>query len=1008
MVASKAFLFASTVLFSAAVAGGAFAAGAAAGNPTEVTEVVVTGTRLKVPDYAAPNPVMSVTSQTLQQRGVTNLTDYLKNIPALTNSLKSEDFANAADRSSVGLNELNLRNLGTQRTLVLVNGLRHVAGDPGTSAVDINSSPEALIDRVEVLTGGVSAIYGADAVSGVVNFVMKERFEGIDVRAQAGAATEGAGESYQGSFLVGHNFMDQRGNFTVAFEAQENHGVGIMDRDYTQPNNAYSLVNNIDPNIPYTKVFSRNVRYHDSAEGGAVYTSADAFDSGYNLSGVTYKGNGDLWTAGHNVGSDYMIGGDGTLAAKYREQLLPPSKRYVFNSTFNFDITPKVRFFAEGKWAHTETTLVSQPSFNYGIFVPIDTAHPNPYIPASIVAAALDASVNGTATQGGEDYFGLPGPGVLVGRDNFDLGDVFEDITRDTYRFVGGFKGAATDWLDYQVAYTYGRTQTRDVERNNRLEDRFYAAADVVTDPVTGKPACRSSVYPNDPESIPYGDPFLGEAPITDYPATFTPGPNSGCVPINIFGPNISAAGANWINTTSVQNSLIQQHDLSAFISGRSTPLFELPAGPIAFVLGGEYRSESSIYHASDIQKQATADNFNISFLGQASDSSGSYNVEEVYGEVDIPILKDVFLAKSLSLGGAYRFSNYSTAGSTNTYKVNVEWKPIDSVLLRATYAHAVRAPNISELFQPTVQTYGSIADPCDKDAYMLGKAPRAANCAADLGENPANFTDTNSSSIAGTIGGNRNVKPETADSYTYGIVWTPHFIPNLYLSIDYYNIKLDQAIEFFDAQDIADKCVDLPQPNQFCENLHRDPTTHLIDGFTQTYINIAGYRTAGFDFSARYRIYPKNLGIDWDIGYFDLDLQGNKLEQLTFDEDPTAAPDKQIGTVDVPVWQINFDASWTVHNFTINYGYNYSSPTRRISKEAQRADPLYVAPQYFYYSAHSTHDIQVRYDIAHHWEVYVGCNNFTDQRPDIGDPQPSEPVSPLGRFVYVGMQAKF
>lgn len=996
MVASKAFLFASTVLVSAALAGGAVAADAAASNSTEVTEVVVTGTRLKVPDYAAPNPVMSVTSQTLEQRGVTNLTDYLKNIPALTNSLKSEDFANAADRGSVGLNELNLRNLGTQRTLVLVNGIRHVAGDPGTSAVDINSIPEALIDRVEVLTGGVSAIYGADAVSGVVNFVMKERFEGVDVRAQAGAATEGAGESYQGSFLVGHNFMDQRGNFTVAFEAQENHGVGIMDRDYTQPRNSYSLVNNTDPNIPYTKVFARNVRYHDSAEGGAVYTN---FNTATSLAGVSYQGNGDIWVDGPDVGSDYMIGGDGTLAAKYREQLLPPSKRYVFNSTFNFDLTPKVRFFAEGKWAHTETTLVSQPSFNYGIFVPID----NPYIPASIRADAMTDGGLGTV-QGASD-FGLPGPGVLVGRDNFDLGDVFEDITRDTYRFVGGFKGAATDWLDYQVAYTYGRTETRDVERNNRLEDRFYAATDVISDPVTHQPVCRSSVYP---DQAPVGDPFLGEAPITDYPATFTPGPNSGCVPINIFGPNISKAGAAWINTTSVQNSLIQQHDLSAFISGRSTPLFELPAGPIAFVLGGEYRSESSVYHASDIQKKAAADNFNISFLGQAVDSSGSYNVEEVYGEVNIPILKDVFLAKQLSLGGAYRFSNYSTAGSTNTYKVNLEWKPIDSVLLRGTYAHAVRAPNISELFQPTVQTYGTIADPCDKDAYMLGKAPRAANCAADLGIDPATFTDTNSSGIAGTIGGNRDVKPETADSYTYGIVWTPRFIPNLYLSIDYYNIKLDGAIEFFQAQDIADKCVDLPQPNQFCDAIHRDPTTHLIDGFKQTYINIAGYRTAGFDFSARYRLYPKNLGINWDIGYLDLDLQGNKLEQLTFDEDPSAAPDKQIGTVDVPVWQLNFDATWTVHNFVINYGYNYSSPTRRITKEAQRANPLYVAPQYFFYSAKSTHDIQVRYDIDHHWEVYVGCNNFTDQQPDIGDPQPSEPVSPLGRFVYVGMQAKF
>jgi outer membrane receptor protein involved in Fe transport len=1006
MSKTRVILLAGTMLAASLTAAGAWAAESPASAATEVGEVVVTGTRLKLPaDYTAPNPVMSVSAQKLESRGVVNLTDYLRNIPALTNSLKSEDYANAADRSSVGLNELNLRNLGTQRTLVLVNGLRHVSGDQYSQAVDINSIPEALIDRVEVLTGGVSAIYGADAVSGVVNFVMKDRFEGVDVRAQAGAATEGAGQSYQGSLLVGHNFVDSRGNFTFAFQGQNVRGVGILDRDYLRPENDYSLVNNPDPNGKYTRVFARDVRYHDSAEGGAVYTNLYTATT---LAGVSFQGNGDPWVDGVDVGSDFMIGGSGTLGAKYREQVLPPSQRYVLNGTFNFDVTPKLRFFAEGKWARSQTTFVSQPSFNYGIFVPID----NPYIPASIVAGAT--TPGGLGAQAGVDAtcqdFGicLPGPGVLVGRDNFDLGDVFEDITRNTYRFVGGFKGSPTDWLDFQAAYVYGRTETHDVERNNRIEERFYAATDVVLDPSTGKPTCRSNL---DPSAVPFGDPFLGEAPIPDYPATFTPGPNSGCVPINIFGPNISKAGAKWINQTTVQDGLIEQHDVSAYISGRSTPLFELPAGPVSFVLGTEFRSESSVYHASPIQKQAAADQFNISFLGQASDSAGSYTVYEFYGEANVPLLKDVFLAKRLSLGGAYRFSNYSTAGSTNTYKVNLEWEPIDSVLLRGTYAHAVRAPNITELFQPTVQTYALITDPCDKDNYNIGKAPRIANCIAAVGD-PADFVNTTSDAIAGTIGGNRDVKPETSDSYTYGIVWTPRFIPNLYISIDYYNIKLDQAIETFDAQVIADKCVDLPQPNQFCDDIRRDPVTHQIDGFTQKYLNIAGYRTSGIDFSVRYRVYPKTFGIDRDIGYLDLDLQGNKLEELTFIEDPTAGPDKQIGvansTVEAPVWQLNLDAAWHVHNFTINYGYNYSSPMRRISKEAQRADPLYVAPQYFFFSARSTHDIQVRYDLEHHWSFYVGCNNFTDQRPDIGDPQPSEPVSPLGRFVYVGLEAKF
>lgn len=995
-------LFSTSLLVCVGLAGGAAAQAASASaqtSSTEVQEVVVTGTHLKIPDYKAPNPVMSVTAATIQDRGVTNLTDYLRTIPALTNSLKSEDYANAADRSAVGLNELNLRNLGTQRTLVLVNGLRHVAGDPGTQAVDINSIPISLIDRVEVLTGGVSAIYGADAVSGVVNFVLKDNFEGADLRAQGGFATEGAGESEQISALVGHNFADNRVNFTFDVEAENTHGVNTSDRTYLQPQNALGLVRNPNPTGP-TMIFAKDVRYKDSAEGGAVYTNMNAYLDGLTYSGVSFQGDGQPWVDGIDGGQDYMIGGSGTLTGRYREQVLPPSKRLVLNSTFHVDLTPKVRFFGEAKWARTETTLISQPSFNYGIFVPID----NPYIPNSIKADAL--APGGTATPEGEDFFGLPGPGVLVGRDNFDLGHVFEDITRDTYRFVGGFKGSPTDWLDFQVAYVWGRTDTRDVEKNNRIEERFYAAADAIRAP-DGSIQCRSSVYP---DQVPYGDPILGEAPIPDYPATFTPGPDSGCIPINIFGPNITRQAANWINTTTVQTSRIEQQDLSGYISGRSTPLFELPGGPVSYAIGAEYRRESSVSRASDIQKQAAADQFNISFLGQGVDSVGAFDVYEAYVEASAPLVKDLPMAKALTLGAAYRFSHYSTAGDTNTYKFNIEWRPVDALMLRSTYAQAVRAPNIGELFLPTVQTYATIDDPCDINNVNLGKAPRAANCAAALsalGIDPSTFTNTTSSAVAGTIGGNRDLKPETAKTYTYGFVFAPDFVPGLYFSLDYYNIKLTQAIETFTGQDIADKCYDLPQPNAFCAALGRDPTTGFINFFQQKYINIAGYTTAGFDFTLRYRVDPARWGLD-GLGHFDIALQGNKLEDLTFNEDPSAAPDKMIGTADAPVWQLDLNTTWQVRRWTVNYGFTWSSKTRRFTKETQRADPNYVLPQYFYYSPRATHDLQVRYDFTHRFSGFVGCNNCTDQHPDIADPQPSEPVSPLGRYVYAGVEASF
>jgi iron complex outermembrane receptor protein len=1017
----KPLLMASTMLIAASTAGAAFAApdDTPGSPPTSVGELVITGTRLKLPDYTAPSPVETVSGQELQDRGVTNITDFLRTIPALENPLKSEDFANAGDRGYVGLNELNLRNLGTQRTLVLVDGIRHVAGDTLSQAVDINSIPISLIDRVDVLTGGVSAVYGADAVSGVVNFILKTNFDGVNARAQMGGATEGGGQNQFFSVLMGKNYAQDRGNITLAVEAENTQGVNTNQRSYLNPQNALSLVD--DPTGKYTKAFLPNVRYKDSAEEGAVYTN---FDTAPSYSGVSFLGTGAPWVDGVDGGSDYMIGGSGTLAGRYREQALPPIQRIVLDSTGHFDFTPKIRVFTDFKFAHTETTLISQPSFNYGIFVPID----NPYIPASILADAL--APGGLGTQAGANAAQLPDDGtgtgnsvrgVLVGRDNFDLGNVLEDISRNTYRGVVGAKGSITDYLDYEISGELGETKTVDVERNNRIEERFYAAADVVRDPVTGNIVCRSNLNPSD---APVGDIIFGESPIPDFGATFTPGPNSGCIPINIFGAgpnNISQAAANWINTTSVSHGTITQADLNAHISGQSTPWFSLPAGPIAYVLGGEYRREGSDYFVSDIQKQAAADQFNISFLGAGADSTGHYYVGEAYTELQFPILKDMRFAKSLSVSGAYRYSDYSTSGSTNTYNVSTEWAVNNTLMFRGTVAKAVRAPNLSELFQPTVQTYGSIADPCDKDAQGLGKPPREANCAANLlaagytATVPTQFTDTNSSGVAGTLTGNPNLQPETSHTLTYGVVFTPSFVPRLSISLDYYRIKLTDAIEDYTAQEIADQCVDLPQPNQFCNYITRytPATAHqasdvgLISAFTQTGFNIAGYKTDGFDLTVRYGLHPSDFGIKRDIGTFNITLIANKLEQSIFTEDVTQ-PDNRLGDADYPEWQGTLNIAWHYNNWTVDYGYTATSRTRRFDRDVRKNDATYVAPNLFDYPGVNLSDLQIRYDNSKKWAVFVGANNLFNQQPAIADPEPSEPVSPLGRFFYAGVEKTF
>lgn len=271
---------------------------------TTVEEVIVTGTRLRLPNEVQPNPVVSVTAESIQYSGVTNVTDLLTDFPALANSFNSVDSADTGGQAAAGLNLLNLRNLGTQRTLVLVNGRRHVASSPGSASVDTNTIPVGLIERLDIQTGGASAVYGADAVSGAVNFILRERFTGYDVRAQSGSTEEGGGESYFISGLFGHDFLDGRLNVTLGAEWAKDEAISPFDRYYTRPGEREVLVQNPDdladdPNIP-DRVFFRNVRYPDTSRGGSVYSDLDFGDSLY---GFDWEGAGQTWRDGRFTGA---------------------------------------------------------------------------------------------------------------------------------------------------------------------------------------------------------------------------------------------------------------------------------------------------------------------------------------------------------------------------------------------------------------------------------------------------------------------------------------------------------------------------------------------------------------------------------------------------------------------------------------------------------------------------------------------------------------------------------
>ncbi len=524
--------------------------------------IIVTGSRIARPELSSPNPIVSVSAEQIERSGDVNVVDTLIRNPAL---LGSVDTAGAAGIQPLGLgytgvNLLNLRNLGVDRTLVLVNGKRHVAGIPEFAAVDINTIPQDLIERIDILTAGASAVYGADGVSGVVNFVLKRDFEGISARAQTGWTTYGDGNQTLASLTAGKNFSDGRGNFAVSYEYARQERVDTRARDFLGENDRFlGLIRNPadfpdDPNV-FDRVLIGNTTWADSSMDGAVDLDFDFIPD--------YTGSGKVYDRGQVLASSggLAIGGDNTPRAGYYGDIVPETERHVANALFSYEFSPALRFFAEGKYAKNNAFSISQPSFDFYTLLQGDNYFLN------------------------ERYGDLVQGDALISRDNFDLGQRGEYMIATTWCAVAGFEGAISDYANYEISYVYGETSAQVINNHNRISDRYFAALDAVDDG-SGNPVCRIDIDGSgivDPTEWNYGQ----------APETFTPGPNSGCVPLNLLGEGVaSQAAIDWITRDAISNSKVSQHVVSASISGDFGQFFELPGGPVGFALGAEYREE--------------------------------------------------------------------------------------------------------------------------------------------------------------------------------------------------------------------------------------------------------------------------------------------------------------------------------------------------------------------------------------------------------------------------------
>lgn len=943
-------------------------------------EIVVTGSRIRRPDFDTPSPVISLGSATIQQSGTTNLTDFLTGFPALQGSTTSADTAGSgAGIGATALNLLNLRNLGTERTLVLIDGRRQVASVPGTQAIDINSIPTDLVERVDVLTGGASAVYGADAVTGVVNFVLKKDFDGLTARAQAGISEYGDAGKRLLAVTAGKNFAEGRGNVAIAYEYASESRLESRDRSYLRGSNAVGFYRNpADPEFQseYTggasngipdRIPTNDVRYNDTAREGGIDVDFDG------LPDFVVNAGGQLvpFLTGTVLQPGFSQGGSGTRVSDYANDLLPEIERHLVNAVAHFDVAPGLTVFAEGKYAHNTGFTLGQPSFDYYLLV----EDGNPFLPAGLPD--------------------LSNGGVLVTRDNFDIGQRGETVTRETYRAVGGIRGDVSEHANFEVSYTFGQSNITNNYVNDTYDDRFLAAIDAVRDPATGQVTCRVNL---DPTSAPF-QPYTGR---DVFPATtFQPGQ---CVPINLFGDGApSQAALDFVRANTQDRSRLRQQVVTGALSGDFGQFFELPGGPVGFSIGAEYRKEESRFTPDPIAAQG------LTFTNALGREEGEFDVTEQFAELEVPLFRNQPFAHRLSFGAAVRFSDYSTIGNTTTWKVDGTYAPVRDVTFNGTYSKAVRAPNIGELFSGLSQTFAFITDPCDFAELQNGTASRAANCATLLSglgvADPSQYTDARTSNISGFAGGNPDLREEEATTWTAGVVVQPRFVPGLSVRADWYDIRLSGAINTVSANELARLCVDQATlDNVFCQSITRTNVESAnadignITGFTVVPQNVSRFSTAGLDVNINYQFDTTSFG------RFNFRVIGNYLDKLEFIGTPGADVTDSRGEAFAPKYTVNSDVTWSMGPLTLNYGLLWTDRTLRNTNLIDSSNPDSVGDEFRYRKALWQHDIYASIDVNEQFQFYGGVNNVAGQRPEIAS---TYPVSAVGRYIFAGARVK-
>ncbi len=973
----------------------------------EVSEVVVTGTRIPSPNLESVSPVTAVSAAEIKATGVTRVEDMINSLPQAFAAQGS-----ALSNGSTGTATISLRGLGATRTQVLIDGRRLMPGTPNTAggalAADINFIPSALIQRVDVLTGGASAVYGADAVGGVVNFIMMRNFEGVRVDAQYGLYQHNNSNSVADVVLAAQRrsanpqfFQLPKDNVRDGEMSQVTLVLGVNSPDGKGNVTAYAGYRHVEPILQGNRDFSSctlnsDVDFASAGCGG----SGTAFPARVGSFVVDPAGPGNTFRPRVAATDVYNFG-----PTNYYQR---PDDRYVLGAFAEYEINDWAKAYADVMFMDDTSTYQIAPGGIFAGTFSINCANP-------LLSAQQRGLLSATAASGGGTCASNPAGTFtgIVSRRNVEGGGRQGKTQHQQYRYVIGLRGDLNDNWNYDFAMQYGRVSFNQVQTGFFRTTAIQNALNVVS--VNGRPTCQSVVN----------------------------GSDTACVPYNIFSlGGVTREQLDYLETPSTQQGNLFERIVNFSLGGDLTDYgVKSPWANdgVGVSIGAEYRRETLDYAADYVSSSGALNGSG----GASPPVNGSFDVYEVFSEARLPIVQDMAFAKSVTLELAFRYSDYSSIGTTETYKIAGDWEIVDGLRVRGGYNRAVRAPHVLELFSPQNVVLDGTQDPC---AGLAASNPLVARCAQAFGltaaqvvaieKNPANQYN-------GLTGGNPNLDPETADTYTVGMVWQPSFLPGFNASVDYFNIKVKDFISGIGADTIINQCLSTLDPT-FCGLVKRDsagsiwlsPQGYIVD----TTLNTGSLSTTGFDFTVNYRTDLEAIGLE-NMGGLNFNFVGTYLDTLKVQPLPGGDDFDCAGyygticsvsgglTAPNPEWRHKARLTWTT---PFTYGewfkdFSMSLQWRHVNKvtlDAYSSNPQLNNPGLQYETdrvlkSRDYFDLTASWTMRDNLNFRAGVNNLFDVDPPLNGSSncPTGPCNgntwpqvydAFGRYIFIGLTADF